>query len=84
MDVPAERKKVVQTDLEQRDYEMLQSIAKSKKITIKEAANEALRLWSASLIHLTEDPLFRVRPTKFKLKVRSDQIEAFLYKRKSR
>ena len=76
------KKKVVQTELEPGDYETFLSLAKSKNMTIKEAARQALRWWSASVIDLTEDPLFRLKPVEFKVKVRSDEIEAFLYKRK--
>ena len=76
------KKKVVQTELEPDDYETLLSLAKSKNMTIKEAARQALRWWSASVIDLTEDPLFRLKPIEFKVKIRSDEIEAFLYRRK--
>lgn len=78
----AHGKKVVQTELEQSDYETLLSVAKSKNLTIKEAAREALNWWSASVVDLSEDPLFKLRPVEFKVKVRSDEMEAFLYKRK--
>ncbi len=80
--MPSERKKVVQTELEASDYETLLSLAKSKKMTIKEAAREALLWWTASGTDLTKDPLFKLKPVDFKVKVRSDEIEAFLYKRK--
>lgn len=76
------KKKVVQTELELSDYETLVSVAKGKSMTLKQAAKEALRSWAASSIDLNEDPLFRLKPVKFKVKVRSDEIEAFLYKRK--
>jgi hypothetical protein len=75
-------KKVVQTELEQHDYEELARLATSKNMTIKEAAREALRWWSVSNSDLSEDPLFRLKPVEFKLKVKSDEIDAFLYKRK--
>ncbi len=81
MDMP-EGKKVVQTELEQGDYETLLNLAKSRNMTIKEAAREALRWWSASMADLTNDPLFKLKPVEFKVKVRSDQIETFLYKRR--
>lgn len=74
--------KVVQTELEPGDYETLLGLAKSKKMTIKEAAREALRLWSATFSDLSEDSLFRLKPVEFKVKIRSDEIDAFLYKRK--
>ena len=76
------KRKVVQTELEQDDYETLLSLAKRKNITIKEAAREALRLWSTSVSDLSEDSLFKLKPVEFKVKVRSDEIEDFLYKRK--
>ncbi len=83
MDMPDERKKkVVQTELDLGDYETLLSLAKSKNMTIKEAAKEALRWWTASATDLSKDPLFKLKPVKFKIRVRSDEIEAFLYKRK--
>ena len=76
------KRKVVQTELEPSDYETLLSLAKSKNMTIKEAVREALRLWSASVSDLSEDPLFKLKPVEFKVKVKSDRIEAFLYKGK--
>jgi hypothetical protein len=82
MDVPGPRRKVVQTELDQNDYETLQSLARSKGITIKDAAREALRWWSASQTDLTKDPLFTLKPVQFRTKVRADEIEAFLYKAK--
>jgi hypothetical protein len=82
MRMPDKRKKVVQTELEESDYETLLSVAKSKNMTIKDAAREALRLWAASSSDLTEDPLFNLKPVEFKIKVRSDEIDSFLYKRK--
>ena len=81
--MPLKTKKVVQTELERSAYEELAKVAASKNLTIKEAAREALRWWSASNSDLGEDPLFKLKPGEFKLKVNSDEIEAFLYKRKS-
>ena len=81
--MPLKTKKVVQTELEPSAYEELAKIAASKNLTIKEAAREALRWWSVSNSDLGEDPLFKLKPVEFKLKVKSDEIEAFLYKRKS-
>ncbi len=73
-----DKKKVVQTELEPREYEVLQSIARRRNLTIKEAAREALLWWSATDADLADDPLFKLKPVKFKVKVRSDEIEAFL------
>lgn len=80
--MPQKTKKVVQTELEESDYEELARLATSRNMTIKEAAREALRWWSVSNSDLSEDPLFKLVPVKFKMKVKSDEIEAFLYRRK--
>ena len=80
--MPLKSTKVVQTELGQADYEELARLASSKNMTIKEAAREALRMWSVSNSDLGEDPLFKLKPVEFTLKVKSDEIEAFLYKRK--
>ena len=82
MRMPQGKKKVVQTELEPGDYETLLSLAKGKNMTIKEATREALRLWSASVSDLSEDPLFKLKPVEFKVRVKSDEIEDFLYKRR--
>jgi DNA helicase IV len=78
------KKKVVQTELEVSDYEVLLNSARRKNMTIKEAAREALRSWAASTTDLTEDPLFKLKPIEFKVKVKSNEIEAFLYNRKKK
>lgn len=77
--MPERRKRVVQTELDQRDYEALAQSAQKKEMTIKDAAREALRQWSASNADLSEDPLFRLKPVRFKTGVRSDEIDGFLY-----
>jgi hypothetical protein len=77
-------KKVVQTELDPSDYKVLQTVARKKHLTIKEAAREALRSWNASNADLSEDSLFQLKPVPFKLKVRSSEIETFLYGNKNR
>ena len=79
--MPGKNKRVVQTELELRDYEALANLARSKKKTIKEAAREELKWWSVSLEDEGDDPLFKLKPVQFKTNVRSDEIEAYLYKR---
>ena len=80
--MPQKTRKVVQTELEHDDYEELARVATSKNMTIKAAAREALRWWSVSNSDLSEDPLFKLKPVEFKLKVKSDEIEEFLYGRR--
>ena len=80
--MPQKTTKVVQTELERGDYKELARVATSKNMAIKEAAREAIRWWSVSNSDLSEDPLFKLKPVAFNLKVKSDEIEAFLYGRK--
>jgi len=72
-------KKVVQTELGEREYDLLSEVAKKEGLTIKEAARRALLDWSLSGIELKDDPLFRLKPVRFKQKIKSSEIDRFLY-----
>ncbi len=72
-------KKVVQTELGEREYDLLSDVAKREGLTIKEAARRALLEWSMSGVELKDDPLFKLKPVKFKRTVRSSEIDRFLY-----
>ncbi len=72
-------KKVVQTELGEDEYEVLSAVARREGITIKEAARRALLEWSMMGIDLTQDPLFRLKPVRFREKIRSSEIDRFLY-----
>lgn len=50
--------KVVQTELDSTLYEFVLKTAKSKGLTLKEAAREALRSWAAQEGDASSDPLF--------------------------
>ncbi len=70
---------MVQTELGEREYDLLSEVAKKEGLTIKEAARRALLDWSMSGMDLKNDPLFRLKPVKFKRKIRSSEIDRFLY-----
>ncbi len=72
-------RKVVQTELREDEYEVLSSVAKREGLTIKEAARRALLEWSLSSLDLKQDPLFRLKPVKFKEKIKASEIDRFLY-----
>ncbi len=72
-------KKVVRTELGEDEYQVLSTVAKREELTIKEAARRALLEWAMSGIYFKEDPLFRLKPIKFREKVRSSEIDRFLY-----
>jgi len=75
-------RKVVQTDLGEKEYEMLSATARDKGLTIKEAARKALVDWSTSELDLREDPLFQLKPVRFKEKIRVLEIDKLLYSSK--
>ncbi len=72
-------RKVVQTELGEDEYEVLSSVAKREGLTIKEAARRALLEWSLSSLDLKQDPLFTLKPVKFREKIRASEIDRFLY-----
>ncbi len=46
---------------------------------IKEAARKKLSEWSVSELDLREDPLFQLKPVRFKKKIRVWEIDRLLY-----
>jgi hypothetical protein len=75
-------RKVVQTDLGEKEYEMLSAVARDEGLTIKEAARKALVEWSVSELDLRQDPLFQLKPVRFKEKIRVSEIDRLLYSSK--
>lgn len=72
-------RKVVQTELGEDEYEVLSTVAKREGLTIKEAARRALLEWSVSGLDLKEDSIFRLKPVKFREKIKASEIDRFLY-----
>ncbi len=46
---------------------------------IKEAARKTRSEWSVSELDLREDPLFQLKPVRFKKKIRVREIDRLLY-----
>jgi hypothetical protein len=72
-------KKVVQTELGEQEYDLLSEVAEKEGLTIKEAARRALLEWSMSGVELKDDPLFKLKPVRFKKKIKCSEIDRFLY-----
>ncbi len=72
-------RKLVQTELRKDEFEVLSSVAKREGPTIKEAARRALLEWTRSSVDLKQDPLFRLKPVKFREQVGASEIDRFLY-----
>lgn len=75
-------RKVVQTDLGEKEYEMLSAAARDEGLTIKEAARKALTEWSVSELDMRRDPLFQLESVKFREKIRVSEIDQLLYSSK--
>ncbi len=71
--------KKVQTELTEDEYQLLVKTAKGKKVTIKEGVREAVRQWIETQIHLSEDPLFKLKPVKTGVKIDSSKLDEELY-----
>ncbi len=71
--------KVVQTELEKREYELFQKIVEKKGTTIKNGLREAVQQWISTQIPVKEDPLFKVKPMKTCVKTDSSQLDKLLY-----
>ena len=72
-------KKVVQTELEMKEYEALRRVVEKMGLTIKQGLREAVQQWVAMQSSLEEDPLFKVRPVKTGVKTDSSNLDRTLY-----
>lgn len=73
--------KVVQTEVDASKYDILESIVKKRKMTIKEAVREAIESWIGLQTPLEEDPLFKINPTRTGVKTDSSKLDEVLYGR---
>ena len=51
----------------------------TRDLKIKEAARKTLSEWSVSELDLRQDPLFELKPVRFKKKIRVSEIDRLLY-----
>lgn len=75
------KKKVVQTELIEQEYELLQRIAEKRGMTIKHGLREAVQQWVHTQIPITEDPLFKLKPVRTGVKTDSSKLDRPLYGR---
>lgn len=73
------RKKVVQTELDAKEYKVLEEVVKRRGITIKQAVREAIEAWVRDNADLSGDPLFTLRPVKFKVRFECADHDRVLY-----
>jgi hypothetical protein len=71
--------KVVQTELSLPEYEALKKVLERNGLTLKDAIRDAILQWTSENYPLDDDSFFQLKPVKFKIKVKSEEIDHFLY-----
>ena len=71
--------KVVQTELSLSEYEAFKKVLKRSGLTLKEAIRDAILQWTSENYPLDEDSFFQLKPVKFKIQVKTEEIDHFLY-----
>ena len=74
--------KVVQTEVDPTEYEILEKIVRKRQMTIKEAVREAVASWIGLQTPLEEDPLFKLKPVRTGVKTDSSKLDDALYGRR--
>mgnify|MGYP001082686509 CR=1 FL=1 len=78
-------KKVVQTLLEESEYQHFRKIAKGKGLKVKEAARSAILHWTRELTPLDlNDRFFRLKPADLGDPELSSKVDEVLYGRRMR
>ncbi len=76
--------KVVQTEVNPSEYEILEKIVRKRRMTIKDAVRDAITSWIGLQTPLEEDPLFKVKPTRTGVKTESSRLDDALYGRRGK
>jgi hypothetical protein len=71
--------KVLQTEVSEDIYEGFLLTARRKKLTLKEALQQAVLLWTAQNYPVEADPFLKLKPVKFKVSVSAEEIDRALY-----
>jgi len=71
--------KVLQTEVSEDTYEGFLLTARRKKLTLKEALQQAVLLWTAQNYPVEEDPFLKLKPVRFKVAVSAEEIDRTLY-----
>jgi len=74
--------KVVQTELDERAYKTFESIAKERKLTIKDAVRGAISSWVGLQTPISEDSLLKLEPEKTGVRTDASRLDEMLYGRR--
>lgn len=73
-------KKIIQTILDQSEYDEFRRVSEKTGKTIREAAREAIRKWTEEVSGISaEDPIFKIKPVPYGDSKVSEQHDSLLY-----
>ncbi|MBI2648878.1 MAG: hypothetical protein HYW93_04400 [Thaumarchaeota archaeon] len=76
------KKKIIQTIVDESEYDEFRKVSEKTGKTIREAAREAIRKWTEEASGISpEDPIFRIKPVSYGDSKVSEQHDSALYGR---
>ena len=72
-------RKVVQTDLDDNEYNLLKEVITKRGLTLKKGLREAVRQWVLAQIPVSEDPLFKLAPVKTGVETDASKLDGLLH-----
>lgn len=75
-------RKVVQTELEDKEYRLLKEAVDKQGLSLKRGVREAVLQWVSTQIPVSEDPLFNVKPVRTGVETDSSKLDERLYREK--
>lgn len=75
-------RKVVQTELEEKEYRLLKEAVDKQGLSLKRGVREAVLQWVSTQIPVSEDPLFKLKPVKTGVETDSSKLDERLYREK--
>jgi hypothetical protein len=75
-------RKVVQTELEDKEYRLLKEAVDKQGLSLKRGVREAVLQWVSTQIPVSEDPLFSVKPVRTGVETDSSKLDERLYREK--
>lgn len=75
--------KVVQTELDEKDFSVFKRALKRRGVTVKDGAREAIKQWSRAQMSIEDDPLFMVKPVRTGVRTDSSDLDGEAYRKVS-
>jgi hypothetical protein len=72
--------KVVQTELDEKEYRLIREVSKKKGLSIKEVLRVAAVSYASDQLTIEEDPIFKVKPRGTGIKTDASRLDEQLYR----